>query len=48
LELANQYYNRIKSLDRRERQLFPSKRQPNQPANPALLRQIVESQSRNR
>jgi hypothetical protein len=48
LALAQKYYNRLKALDGREKQLFPSKRQPNQPANPALLRTIVEGQSRNK
>lgn len=47
LDLALKYYGRMSVLDKREKQLFPSKRQPNQPANPALLERIVEGQRRN-
>ena len=47
LELATKYYNRIKALDGRERQLFPRKGQKPNP-KPELLKRIVEDQSRNK
>lgn len=45
LELATKYYNRIKALDGRERQLFPSKGQKPSP-RPELLKRIVGEQSK--
>ena len=46
LELASKYYSRLKALDHREKFLFKSKQVPKRDPNPALLRQIVEDQSR--
>jgi len=46
LELATKYYSRIKAMDTRERDLFKSKKYPDQKPNPALLKRIVEEQRR--
>ena len=44
LQLAEQYYARIKALDGREKRLFPKKGGTPRP-NPELLREIVEGQN---